>query len=345
MTTQPHTHLSTPLHDLTPRSWQQELSDSVRDPDTLFELLQLPKDQLEQARAACQSFALRAPRPYLNRIAKGDLNDPLLRQILPIGDELLATPGYSQDPLDEQQANPIPGLVHKYHGRVLLIVSTNCAINCRYCFRRHFPYSDNKPARSEWQQALDYIANNPSITEVIYSGGDPLAAPDSQLRWLTEQIDAIAHVRRLRIHTRLPIMIPERINDACLSWLKATRLQTVMVIHSNHANELDDEVATALQKLRNIGVQLLNQTVLLKGVNDSVTALTDLSERLFACQVMPYYLHLLDKVQGAAHFEVDDLSARRLVGELLATLPGYLVPKLTREEAGARSKTPIPALL
>ena len=209
------------------------------------------------------------------------MDDPLLRQILPVGDELLATPGYSNDPLQEREANPAPGLIHKYHGRVLLIVSPACAINCRYCFRRHFPYQENKPARSEWQQALDYIANDTSIREVIYSGGDPLASSDRQLAWLTERVADIAHIERLRVHTRLPVVIPQRITQPCLEWLSGTRLQPVVVIHSNHANEIDSSVTDAMAQLKSAGVTLLNQTVLLKGVNDSVDTLATLSEQLF----------------------------------------------------------------
>ena len=326
-------------------NWQQELADSLRDPEELFELLQLPSDQLDAARAACRDFALRIPRPYLSRIAKGDWHDPLLRQVLPAGDELSVTPGYSHDPLQEADANPAPGLIHKYRGRVLLIVSPNCAINCRYCFRRHFPYADNKPGRSEWQQALDYISSDTSISEVIYSGGDPLAAPDRQLAWLTEAIAAIPHITRLRVHTRLPVVIPQRITQSCLDWLTGTRLKPVMVIHCNHGNEIDAGVAAAMAQLKTAGVILLNQAVLLKGVNDSSDALADLSEQLFGAGVLPYYLHVLDRVQGAAHFSVSDKRARQLAGELLTRLPGYLVPKLTREEPCARSKTPLQPLL
>jgi EF-P beta-lysylation protein EpmB len=272
---------------------------------------------------------------------KGDINDPLLRQVLPLEDELLAAPGYTGDPLGEQEANPHPGLIHKYHGRVLLIVSGSCAINCRYCFRRHFPYQDNKPSRESWQQALAYIAADPSISEVIYSGGDPLTASDSQLRWLTGQVAAIPHVRRLRVHTRLPIVMPSRITAELIEGLSDHRLSTSLVIHSNHANELDDTVASALARLRGAGITLLNQTVLLRGINDDADILSELSERLFALGVLPYYLHLLDKVAGAAHFDTDTGKALALHRALQEQLPGYLVPKLVREIAGARAKTPV----
>lgn len=322
-------------------SWQEQLVDLIRDPAELIELLGLSAQQLPQALAAAKGFPLRVPRAYAKRIQYGDINDPLLRQVLPLGDELLAVPGYSADPLDEANSNELPGLIHKYKGRVLLLVSTSCAINCRYCFRREFPYGDNKPSREHWRRVFDYIAADDSINEVILSGGDPLTAPDSQLAWLVGQVESIAHIRRLRVHTRLPVVVPSRIDDACLTWLTGHRLQTVMVIHSNHANEIDGEVRAALARLQAAGVTLLNQTVLLRGVNDSVAALTNLSEALFASGVLPYYLHLLDRVNGAAHFDVPESEAKALHQALLAELPGFLLPKLVREIAGETSKTPI----
>lgn len=322
-------------------SWQEQLTDIIRDPKELIDLLGLSSQQLPTALLASECFSLRVPRAYAKRIEYGNIDDPLLRQVLPLGDELLAAPGYSADPLGEAATNPLPGLIHKYKGRVLLLVSTNCAINCRYCFRREFPYSDNKPSRKHWLQVFDYIANDDSINEVILSGGDPLTAPDNQLAWLVEQVVAIPHIRRLRIHTRLPVVVPSRIDERCLAWLTNHRLQTVVVIHSNHANEIDDEVRAALSRLKAAGVTLLNQAVLLKGVNDSVAALSELSETLFACGVLPYYLHLLDKVNGAAHFEVPESEARALYQALLAELPGFLTPTLVREIAGESSKTPI----
>lgn len=322
-------------------SWQEQLASSIRDPRELLQMLELDPALLVGANEAHGDFPLRIPMAYLQKIEKGNPEDPLLRQVLPLGTELLATPGYNNDPLEELSANPVPGLVHKYHGRVLLIVSPNCAINCRYCFRRHFPYGDNKPGRSEWQQALDYIASNPSISEVIFSGGDPLAASDRQLEWLTSQLVSIRHLKRLRIHTRLPVVIPDRITDHLLQWLGNSRLFTSMVIHSNHANELDERTQKALARLRTTGITLLNQTVLLAGINDAPQVLGQLSERLFECGVLPYYLHQLDHIAGAAHFAVPDERARSLHRELLATLPGYLVPKLVRELPGTPYKMPI----
>jgi EF-P beta-lysylation protein EpmB len=322
-------------------SWQQQLADVIRDPAELCELLQIDPRYLAPALAASEDFPLRVPRAFVGRMVAGDINDPLLRQVLPLGEELDYQPGFTADPLQEAQANPAPGLIHKYHGRVLLVVSGGCAINCRYCFRRHFPYEDNNPSRRQWQQTLDYIRADDSIQEVIFSGGDPLAAGDKLLAELASAINDIPHVTTLRIHSRLPVVIPQRISEQCLQWLKQPQLQTVMVIHSNHANEIDAEVGVALMKLKQAGISLLNQAVLLAGVNDDSNSLTLLSQRLFQYGVLPYYLHLLDRVQGAAHFQVNETQALQLVAAMRDTLPGYLVPRLVKEEPGASSKTPI----
>lgn len=324
-------------------TWQQALAGSIRDPKELFELLELDMKQLPAAIQANREFPLRVPHAFVSRIAKRDWNDPLLKQILPVSQELDFQSGYTTDPLDEKSTNSLPGLIHKYHGRVLLIVSGGCAINCRYCFRRHFPYSENNPGRQAWPDTLEYIANDSSISEVIFSGGDPLAASNSLLAGLAKQLESIPHVKTLRIHTRMPIMIPQRIDSECLNWLTASRLNPVMVIHCNHPNELDEDTGAALSKLKSAGVTLLNQSVLLAGVNDQAQILRRLSERLFEFGVLPYYLHLLDKVEGAAHFDVDNDTGAAIIRELLATLPGYLVPKLVKEYAGANSKIPIPA--
>lgn len=320
-------------------TWQEELIQSIRDPEALLEYLHLPMELLPQAQAASALFELRAPRPYLDRIVKGDRHDPLLRQILPLGEELVLTPGYSADPLQEADSNPTQGLVHKYHGRVLLIAAPNCAINCRYCFRREFPYEDNNPSRQQWQQVFAQLRADSSIREVIFSGGDPLANSDRQLQWMVDQLAEIPHIHRLRVHTRLPIVIPQRITEETLRWLADSRLQSVMVLHTNHPNEVDAQVIDTIARLRRAGVTVLNQAVLLKGVNDDLEIQVALSETLFAAGVLPYYLHLLDKVQGAAHFEVADADAIRLHQYMQARLPGFLVPKLTREEPGALNKT------
>lgn len=321
--------------------WQDALNNLIRTPSELIHALNLDPALLADAQASSMAFKLKVPHAFVARMEKGNINDPLLRQVLPLGAELTATPGYCHDPLNEQASNPHPGLIHKYHGRVLLIVTGSCAIHCRYCFRRHFPYEDNRPNRESWQDALQYIQADASITEVIYSGGDPMTAPDKLLAWLTTEIAKIPHVQRLRIHTRLPIVIPQRITTECLDWMGGSRLQTSMVIHSNHANELDESVAKALCKLREAGITLLNQTVLLKGINDSNHSLITLSERLFSYGVLPYYLHLLDKVTGAAHFFVSREQAIALHTHLQHALPGYLVPKLVQEAPNAPSKTPV----
>ena len=268
----------------------------------------------------------------------GDRADPLLRQVLPLDAEDQLNPGFGTDPVGDLAALAGPGVLHKYQGRALVITTGACAIHCRYCFRRHFPYADAQGRGADWTPVLDYLARDDSIEEVILSGGDPLALSDSRLAVLAEGLDRIAHLQRLRIHTRLPIVLPERVDAALLAWLGATRLKPVMVLHANHAREFDTSVDSALARLRATGVCLLNQSVLLRGVNDSVAALRALSERLFRAGVLPYYLHLLDRVQGAAHFEVAEAQARVLLLELAAQLPGYLLPRLVREQAGAAAK-------
>ncbi len=320
-------------------SWQEQLADVVTELPELLTLLELDAAQLDVSEAALRDFPLRVPRPFLARMKRGDPRDPLLLQVLPQSAELLETPGYSRDPLGEADANRHSGLLHKYHGRVLLIATQSCAIHCRYCFRRHFPYAENRPGRAQWQEAFDYIAGDPTITEVILSGGDPLAVSNTYLQWLLDSLLAIPHVERLRIHTRLPIMLPARVDNALLQMLGKRRQQIVMVVHANHANEFDAEVDAACARLRVEGVHLLNQSVLFKGINDSVDALAALSERLLAAGVLPYYVHMPDKVQGSAHFDVSDAAAHALMQGLHARLPGYLVPRLVREESGRPGKT------
>jgi EF-P beta-lysylation protein EpmB len=319
--------------------WQTELRQCVDDPAELLALLELPDSLLDGAKVAHQDFALRVPRPWLNRIHKGDPNDPLLRQILPLADELLQVPGFNTDPLAEADANHASGLIHKYTDRVLLILSGACAINCRYCFRRHFPYGDNQLGPSQWQAVLDYLQQHPQVSEVIFSGGDPLATPDGRLQRMLNDLSRITHLKRIRIHSRLPVVIPQRVTDTLIDALTSTRLQPVLVLHVNHPQEVDAEVDAACRRLRQAGITLLNQAVLLRDINDNKTVQKILSERLFSCGVLPYYLFVLDPVAGAAHFDIDDQQARRLVGELQSELPGYLVPRLAREIPGRPSKT------
>ncbi|WP_168013696.1 EF-P beta-lysylation protein EpmB [Halomonas salinarum] len=322
-------------------AWQRQLANVVRDPVELCRRLGLDDDALPGARDGHALFEVRVPEAYLTRIQPGDPTDPLLRQVLPLVAETDAVDGFVADPLEETDHTPRRGLIHKYAGRVLLIASPACAINCRYCFRRHFPYQENSPSRAQWQETLDYLREDTSIHEVILSGGDPLAASDRQLAWLVARLEEIPHLKRLRIHTRLPVVIPARIDEALLEWLGSSRLQKVVVLHSNHAQEIDAEVVAACARLKDAGVTLLNQSVLLRGVNDSVAALAALSERLFEAGVLPYYLHVLDPVSGAAHFDVPDEEARHLVETLRDQLPGFLMPRLVREVPGAASKTPL----
>lgn len=322
-------------------TWQEQLADLVTDPLELLRLLNLDPAAVGYSEQALRSFPLRVTRAYLGRMRSGDPADPLLRQVLPHHLETLPYPGFTDDPVGESQANPVRGLLHKYHGRVLLIATQTCAINCRYCFRRHFPYADNRPSRAQWQECLQYIAADPTITEVILSGGDPLAASNAYLAWLVQAITDIPHVQRLRLHTRLPLVLPDRIDHALQQLLGSLRQQVVVVIHANHAQEFDANVDAACQRLRASGAQLLNQSVLLRGINDSVNTLADLSERLLAAGVLPYYLHYLDKVSGAGHFAVGLEEARALVTGLQARLPGYLVPRLVCEEPDRPGKVPL----
>jgi L-lysine 2,3-aminomutase len=328
-----------------PVSWQNLLAGSVTDPAALLRRLDLDPALLPQVTAAAADFSLRVPEPYIARMRRGDLTDPLLRQILPVGEELLDQPGYVSDPLGEEAANARPGIIHKYAGRLLLVVSAGCAVNCRYCFRRHFPYEDNRLGTDDWMKALEYIRNDPSIKEVIYSGGDPLAASDRRLAWLTEEIAAIPHVRRLRVHTRLPVVIPQRITHGLIDALCGTRLPVTMVLHCNHANELDTQLAQAVRILRQAQITVLNQAVLLRGVNDRLEDQLALSEILGDHGVLPYYLHVLDRVRGAKHFDVSEAEASQLVGRMLTRLPGFLVPRLVREVAGEHGKVPLPVEL
>ncbi|NAW70733.1 EF-P beta-lysylation protein EpmB [Vibrio sp. V27_P1S3P104] len=322
------------------QNWLQQLANGISDPSQLLTQLDIDPTPWQAGFKAREMFAQRVPLSFVHRMEKGNPNDPLLRQVLPLSEEFELYPGYSTDPLAEQN-NAIPGLLHKYHNRCLLIVKGGCAINCRYCFRRHFPYQDNKGNKQTWQRSIDYIAQQPPLNEVILSGGDPLMAKDHELSWLIEQIAAIPHIKRLRIHSRLPVVIPARITDELVDLCAKTRLQVLLVTHINHANEINLELQQQMARLRAVNVTLLNQSVLLKGVNDSVDAQVALSEALFDADILPYYLHVLDKVQGAAHFFVSDDEARLIMAGLIERVSGYLVPKLTREIGGRPSKTPL----
>lgn len=330
------TQFSEQLHT----SWQKELSNVVTDPKKLLQMLEIDSTEYLQHFSARKLFPVRVPRPFIARMQKGNFNDPLLKQVMPLSDEFVISKGYSTDPLAEHDT-VTEGLLHKYQHRVLMIVKSGCAVNCRYCFRRHFPYGENSPNKSRWQSALTYIAEHKEINEVIFSGGDPLMANDEHLQWLIEQLEPIKHVTRLRIHTRLPIVIPQRITTHLVEMLSQTRLKATMVLHINHPNELDDTVKIALEKLRIARIPLFNQSVLLKGINDDADVLCQLSEELFDNGIQPYYLHMFDPVQAVAHFDVCEKQAKKIVHKMMATLPGFLMPKLVREIAGEANKTPI----
>lgn len=319
--------------------WKAELSNSVTSIDQLLKQLGLNANDLNASQQAARDFAIKVPQPFVQLMEYGNPNDPLLKQVLPIKSELNIDANFSTDPVDESNYNPVSGIVHKYRRRVLMIISPNCAINCRYCFRRHFPYNENRQSKQQWLKALDYLKQRPEINEVIYSGGDPLAANDQFLHWLTAEIESIKHIKRLRIHSRLPVVIPSRVDDHLISWLGNTRLKPTFVMHINHSNEIDTALGEAVERLTKVGVKVLNQAVLLKGINDSSQQLIDLSEKLFDIGIMPYYLHMLDPVQGASHFNISKHCAVEIYRQLQAELPGFLVPKLVQERAGETSKS------
>jgi L-lysine 2,3-aminomutase len=319
--------------------WQIALGQAITDPAELLAVLELGPEWLSAARNAARTFPLLVPRGFVARMRRGDPSDPLLRQVLPLAEECQEVSGFGTDPVGDLAAHRAPGVLHKYQGRVLLTATGACAIHCRYCFRRHFPYAEANASADRWFAALQYIAANKDVQEVILSGGDPLTLSDRRLMEFAHALEAIPHVRRLRLHTRLPVVLPERVTSALCHWLGATRFSTIVVLHVNHAQEVDDSVRSACTRLTECGALLLNQSVLLRGVNDTVASLVDLSESLFASGVLPYYLHLLDRVQSAAHFEVAEATARALHSGMHARLSGYLVPRLVREEPGAAGKT------
>ena len=322
-------------------SWQQQLAASITKPEELLKLLDLELSYRATINSADIEFPFKVTRSFASRMAKRDIHDPLLRQVLPLVDELESSRGFSINPVGDLEAIVSPGILHKYHGRVLLIVTAGCAINCRYCFRREFPYKDGCFSPSHEQLGLEYINNNPDVNEVILSGGDPLVLNDSKLRSLIQKIAAIPHIVRLRIHTRLPIVLPSRITAELIETLTETRLQTVLVLHTNHPNELDREIASAIGRLADAKIALLNQSVLLKGVNDDAETLIDLSEALFSLNILPYYLHVLDKTKGTSHFEIPLAKAKSIQKRLRQKLSGFLVPRMVWEKQGEAYKVPL----
>jgi EF-P beta-lysylation protein EpmB len=325
--------------DSIPTSWQLEYKTSITNIDQLCQTLGLNIEQLPISNQANKQFQLRAPKSYVERMQKSNPRDPLLLQVLPTNNEDKYIEGYLKDPVGDLQSIKTPGLLKKYNSRALLLATSRCAIHCRYCFRRHFPYAAQNPRHDSWALALQELQSDQSITEVILSGGDPLVLDDSELVKLITKLESIQHIQRLRIHTRLPVVIPNRINDQLLNWINNSRLRVIMVLHINHAQEINSQLEKRLQNLAEINCTLLNQSVLLRNINDQSSSLIELSEALFNAGVLPYYLHLLDKVDGAAHFDVPEENARKLMQEICMYLPGYLVPKLVKEIQGEHSKS------
>ena len=324
------------------QNWQSQMSDLITSPEELLKELQLsPEDLLSGAILASQQFKLRVPRAFVGKMKLGDALDPLLLQVLPHHLELEEHAGFVTDPLGEEQANQLPGVLHKYKTRFLLTLTGACAIHCRYCLRRHFPYQENLPKNEDWLNIKTYLESQLDINEVILSGGDPLTLSNRKLALWVERLESLKQIKILRIHSRVPIVIPERIDAELISLLKNSRLRIILVIHSNHPAELDNLTCSKLAHLAKHNILVLNQAVLLKGVNDSAQTLVDLSYRLFEAQVLPYYLHVLDKVKGAHHFDLGAEKIDQIYKDVLASLPGYLVPKLVREVAGEKNKTPL----
>jgi L-lysine 2,3-aminomutase len=323
------------------RNWQQELAEGFRRPEELLRYLGLSDADLPLSAAAMRDFPMRVPRSFAARMQPGKTDDPLLRQVLPLAAESETRDGFVMDPVGDMASRQADGLLKKYRGRALLITTGACAIHCRYCFRRHFPYNEQNAGRLSWQPALEAVAADRDINEIILSGGDPLSLADQKLQPLVEGLGSIAHIHRLRVHTRLPVVLPSRVTDKLVSMLRAFPGPVTVVLHINHGREIDEEVVAAVQRLQETGALLLNQAVLLKGVNDSVEALSGLSEKLTAMAVSPYYLHQLDPVAGAAHFEVNDERALALMEAMRERLPGYMLPRLVREIPEDSAKRPV----
>jgi EF-P beta-lysylation protein EpmB len=321
--------------------WHQALAKAIRDPDELIDLLRLPNDCREPARRVAKLFPLLVPRSFVSRMRPGDSRDPLLLQVLPLGAEEQIVEGFANDAVGDAEAHRAPGLLQKYAGRALMITTGACAIHCRYCFRRAYPYGDEPRRMADWQPAFDVLAADETIHEAILSGGDPLMLTDQRLADIVSRLEAIPHLTRLRVHSRLPIVLPERVTETLVDILLSNRLAPIVVVHANHPLELEGTCAAALGRLVRSGITVLNQAVLLRGVNDNADALTELSERLINLGVVPYYLHQLDRVAGTAHFEVTEATGRELIAELRRRLPGYAVPQFVREIPGEASKTPL----
>ena len=329
--------LSPEEHHFT-KTWQQQLAEAFTSIEALCDYLELDLNDLPVSQIAAKDFPIKVPQSFADRIEKGNPNDPLLRQVLPITDELTNYPGFVNDPVGDLDAAVLPGLLHKYHGRVLLINTGACAINCRYCFRRNFPYEEQLLGKQQENQVMEYLSANQDVNEVILSGGDPLLLSDARLQSLFNQFQAIPQIKRIRIHSRIPVVLPDRITDDLVKILAECGKQPVLVIHANHANEISEQVNAACALLKKHGITLLNQSVLLKGINDDADILCELSEKLLAAGILPYYLHQLDKAKGTGHFEVDETKAQLFLEDIRNRLPGYLVPKWVREIVDMKAK-------
>lgn len=320
-------------------NWQFSLKQAIQSVEQLLEQLDLAIEQLPYGlRPGAKHFPIKVPRQFVSRMKKSDPFDPLLLQVLPLAQEQTITPDFSLDPLQEKNASPVPGLFHKYHGRVLLLVTGACAVHCRYCFRQHFSYNEHAIGEERWKQIKNYLQSNSSINEVIFSGGDPLTVTDEKLhKWLID-LEQVPHIKRVRFHTRFPVVLPERIDYSFLTTLKKSSLKKVMVLHINHPQEIDESVINMVKQLKLTDITLLNQSVLLKNINDNAETIIHLSEKLFDAGVMPYYLHLTDKTQGTQHFVVSEYKAKKMMKQVAQKLPGFLVPKLAREIPGMGAK-------
>lgn len=319
-----------------PHHWRTQISQSFKDPKDLLSFLDLDPNDFD---LAASTFPFRVTQAFASRMQKGNPKDPLLLQVLPTALELLEAENFIEDPVMDLAASLAPGMIQKYAARVLLITTGACAIHCRYCFRREYPYVSQKLARSDLFQSLERIRDDPTIREVILSGGDPLALSNERILDIIDALSAIPHLQRIRLHSRLPIVLPDRIDAEILRIFKASRPKIVIVIHSNHPNEIDHSVQAAILELHSQGISLLNQSVLLRGINDDASVLIRLSEELFAMGVLPYYLHELDRARGTTHFETREGVSKELIEAMRSSLPGYLVPRLVREIPGAPSKT------
>lgn len=327
-----------PAHNVQSVDWQLAMKRAIRSQSELRRYLNL---EVDPAASAAEDFPTFVPLELASRITPGDPDDPILRQVLASTAELVEAVGYSSDPVGDLDADVGGGVLHKYAGRALIVTHGACAVHCRYCFRREFPYAESGSRREFWAPAVEYIAKDESIEEVLLSGGDPLTLTDGVLFRLIDEIESVGHVRRLRIHTRLPIAIPQRITTELVGRLSRSRLAVWVVVHANHAQEIDCAVTDSLGRLRRGGISVLNQAVLLAGVNDDVAALANLSRELVNLGVQPYYLHQLDRVRGSSHFWVEIERGKRIMDELRQQLPGYAVPKYVIEQSGEKSKTPI----